>query len=484
MDSPTPAEPGREALIVFRGIGEQDRYRPFDAFVRVLRAVLRLPHGILEHKRFSTDRTAVARSLFLLLASLTGASSLVAQDSVQFTVRDDAIPCLNVRARPENSAPAFDCVEPGTRVEAIGVAPYWRQIRLLDGRTGWAAKKFLELVAAPAVTPDTADRDDAWLEIHVVDVGQGDGIWIHTFDDNIPGNGRYEGYNIIVDGGPDADLPGNQLLRYVLNHAHTGATIDALIITHPHVDHYPGARGILDSFEVREFYDSGYPKTGTRWRSFLARVNQETWQGQPVVQHIGRSALGTPDWGSELEVRFLYTFTGRTTGFGTKANTRENNASIVFRIQYGTQSILFMGDAEGKDRDDPPDQARYAERFLLDSVGAGALHSTGLKIAHHGSETSSTLPFIEAVDPEYVVVSSGRKDFNGTFLPDASTLARYCAHNPATRIYRTDQDDLAEGRTETTDADGDNIVIYTNGKETRVEAYSAGNRITPTACVP
>ncbi|MGZ8398861.1 MAG: hypothetical protein ACXWWN_07480, partial [Gemmatimonadales bacterium] len=88
------------------------------------------------------------------------------------------------------------------------------------------------------------------------------------------------------------------------------------------------------------------------------------------------------------------------------------------------------------------------------------------------------------VDPDYVVVSSGRENFNGTYLPDASTLARYCNRKPATRIYRTDQDDAAEGRSETTDADGDHIVISMNGNETRIQAYSAGNPIAPTACVP
>jgi hypothetical protein len=86
------------------------------------------------------------------------------------------------------------------------------------------------------------------------------------------------------------------------------------------------------------------------------------------------------------------------------------------------------------------------ERFLLDT-DPGKLKSTVLKIAHHGSETSSTLPFLQAVNPEIVVVSSGRKSFSGTFLPDNSTLRRYCCHNPSIRIYRTDQNDEAEGLT-------------------------------------
>jgi competence protein ComEC len=426
--------------------------------------------------------------LLVFVFCLPISSILAAQAPVRFTVSEDARPCLNVRARPESSARPIDCLTPGTPVEAVGTAPYWRNIQFENGRTGWAAKKFLDVVPevldSATATADTATPEplDPRLEIHVVDVGQGDGIWIHTFDDNIPGNGRYEGYNIVIDGGPRD--PANPMLRYVMSQAHQRAALDALIITHPHVDHFPGALGILDSFEVRDFYDSGYPKTGIQWRNFLARVKQERYQGQPTVQHVGRSQLGTPDWGNELGVRFLYAYTGQTSGFGSKPNTRENNASIVFRIQYGTQSILFMGDAEGKDREDLPDQAQYAERFLLDSVGRGGLRSKVLKIGHHGSETSSSLPFVAAVDPDVVVVSSGRQSFGGTFLPDASTLARYCDHKPETLIYRTDQDDEAEGRTQSTDADGDHIVISMNPGRTDIQAYSAGNPITPTACVP
>ena len=424
------------------------------------------------------------RYSLLILASLCPLV-LQAQEPVQFTVSDAVAPsCLVVRSRPQRSAPPIDCLQSGTRVKAVGTAPYWRQVRLLDSRIGWAAKKFLEVVTEPPIAPVSEDRDDAWLEVHVVHVGQGDGIWIHTFDDNIPGNGRYEGYNIIVDGGPNSADQTNQLLRYVWKEAHEGAVIDALIITHPHNDHYPGARGILKHFEVREFYEPDYPKDSVTWRNFRAQVAAETFEGRPIVQHVGRGNFGTLNWGSELQARFLYAYTGDSLGFGTRPNTRENNASIVFRIQYGTQSMLFMGDAEGKERRDSSDVAQYAERFLLDSVGASDLKSTVLKIGHHGSETSSTDPFIAAVDPDHVVVSSGRRKFESVYLPDSTALGRYCRHKPSTRIYRTDQDDKAERRSETTDADGDHIIISTNGKETRVQAYSAGNPITPTTCVP
>lgn len=408
-----------------------------------------------------------------------------AQAPTPFVVAADATPCLNIRPRAESGAtPVVDCLAPGTRVAGIGVAPYWRQVRLADGRTGWAAKKFLEVDSSAGPVPladTTIARTDAWLKVDVVDVGQGDGIWIHTYDDNIPGNGRYEGYNIIIDGGPNSTDAEDKLLQYVEARAHPGAVIDALIITHPHDDHYPGAAGILRHYEVREYYDPDYPKSGTDWAAFRALVNSETFGGAPTTKHVGRATFGTPDWGSELTVQFLYAWPGSATGLGTES-TLENNSSIVFRLVYGSQSILFMGDAEGKARDGPTDEPKFVERWLLDSLPPGSLKSTVLKIAHHGSETSSTIPFIQAVDPQFVIVSSGRKPFKGRFLPDTSTLARYCAIDPAIRIYRTDQDDEAEGRTAKTDADGDNIVIRTNGITTTVQGESNGQPIVKTSC--
>jgi beta-lactamase superfamily II metal-dependent hydrolase len=205
------------------------------------------------------------------------------------------------------------------------------------------------------------------------------------------------------------------------------------------------------------------------------------------IQRVGRANFGTFDWGSEIQAEVLYAYDASLSGMGS-GNTRENNASIVLRLQYGSKVFLFMGDAEGKTRTGSANTPRYAEKVLLETA-PGKLKTNVLKIAHHGSETSSAVPFIEAVDPDIVIVSSGRKNYKGSgsqdrFLPDATTLQRYCAHKPGTRIYRTDQDDAQEGRTETDDADGDNIVIRTNGQELTVEAFEAGQPFTVDSCSP
>lgn len=107
---------------------------------------------------------------------------------------------------------------------------------------------------------------------------------------------------------------------------------------------------------------------------------------------------------------------------------------------------------------------------------AGKLKASVLKIAHHG--------------PDIIVVSSGRRNFgrgtNPRYLPDESTLERYCCHRDGIRIYRTDQDDEAEGRTGSDDerADGDHVVVRTNGVSLEVQAYSGGEPITIEACYP
>jgi hypothetical protein len=89
------------------------------------------------------------------------------------------------------------------------------------------------------------------------------------------------------------------------------------------------------------------------------------------------------------------------------------------------------------------------------------LRSTVLKLAHHGGETPSTALFMDAVKPEIIIASSGRRSLGGTFSPDASVLRRYCNRNPNARSYRTAQDEV-DGRTTRHDADADHIVFRTN----------------------
>lgn len=251
---------------------------------------------------------------------------------------------------------------------------------------------------------------------------------------------------------------------------HHGAVIDALIVTHPHTDHYRGAETLVRHFEINHYYDPGFPATQSGYNAFVDSLSSTDTNVNNI--HRGLNNFGVLDWGTELNAEILYSWPGSSTGLGS-GSTRDNNTSVVLKLTYGNQSFLFMGDAEGKDRDDPPDQPRYVERMLIDQ--GVDLSATVLKIAHHSSETSSTNAFIQAVNPNFVVVQSGKKCFNHRHIPDMTTLQRYCDNDSTTRFFRTDHGD--EGLRNGEAVNGDHIVIRTNGQVLEV---MSGNETTCT----
>jgi beta-lactamase superfamily II metal-dependent hydrolase len=382
-----------------------------------------------------------------------------------------------VRDDHDTGAATVDCVAPGTPLLVLSAAPYWREVRLQDGREGWAAKKYLEPSPTPApASPPPTLPSDAFIEVHFIDVGHGDAIWISTHDDGLDGNDIFEGRNIVIDGGPNSSDRTNRTLAYLESRGHHGAEIDALIVTHPHDDHYPGADGIRRHFDVRRYYDPGFPKEGPEYNAFIDSMTSGS-DGHAAETFLGLDAFGDLDyWGSELDAQIIYSWPGEgeDADLGSES-TLENNASIVLKLEYGEHVFLFMGDAEGKDRDDDPaDSARYVERRLLDEFPDDFLDATVLKLAHHGSETSSTTEFMEAVDPEIIVAMAGNRQFGGRVLPDESVFQRYCARNLETRILRTDQNDQAENLTGDAARDEDHIVIRSNGVALQVEVLEGG----------
>jgi beta-lactamase superfamily II metal-dependent hydrolase len=324
------------------------------------------------------------------------------------------------------------------------------------------------MLAGVAVARLLAQDSGAHLfRVSFIDVGQGDAIWIKgpQQDDGSAGG------NLIIDGGPGQG-PKNRLIKYLAAQSYglqPGEAIDCMVASHPHDDHYPGLQDVLAKYEVRTIIDAGFPKEGPKFAAFLAAAKKETAGGKKSRVVELRSSKERTFRCGNIEARVLFADAANAKDMGS-GNTRENNASAVIKVQFGQFGFLFMGDAEGKDRNDAPDTPKYAERVLLEQEKStpGLLQSTVLKIAHHGSETSSTLPFIKAVNPDILVVMSGRKQYGPRFLPDKSTLDRYRKHNPKMVIVRTDERDAAEQRDTTNDADGDDVYIYTDGETLRV----------------
>ncbi len=232
--------------------------------------------------------------------------------------------------------------------------------------------------------------EDSTLEVIYLDVEQADATLLFC-----------DGETMLIDTGywEDVDI----LLDYL--EAYEVETIDYLVLTHADSDHIGGAADVLREFEVEEVFFSDFEKENSSYMSLLDALSEEgltAWLPEPGY---------TVDFGGAT-----VTFLGPVGEWDTP-----NNTSICLRIDHGVNSFLFTGDAEGE-----------AEEALVES--GQELAATVYKVGHHGSYTSSTETFLNAVKPQYAVISCGEENDYGH--PHTSTLKRLEA--VGAQIYRTD----------------------------------------------
>jgi beta-lactamase superfamily II metal-dependent hydrolase len=332
----------------------------------------------------------------------------------------------------------------------------------------------IALVCLAGPPSAAAQPSGSYLRISFIDVGQGDAIWVQGPDneDGTPGG------NLIIDGGPDRGNS-NRLLKYLQAQSYglqPGEPIDCIVATHPHDDHYPGLMDVLEKYEVRQVIDSGFPKERTtptgepsRFERFRRLALSERADGRPAKFLELRQTTDRTLTCGNVTARVVHADSDSLTRMGS-GNTRENNASTVIQLKFGQFTFLFMGDAEGKERGDSAETTEFVEELLLQKAASepDLLRADVLKVGHHGSETGSSLKFIRAVQPGVIVIMSGRKRFNGTFLPDRAVLDRYRRENPGVVVLRTDEDDARQRRDTTNDQDGDDVYMYTDGESLRV----------------
>ena len=232
--------------------------------------------------------------------------------------------------------------------------------------------------------------EESFFNVHFIDVGQADAALVVC-----------DGETMLIDGGNRED---SQLIYTYLQNADV-THLDYVVATHAHEDHVGGLSGALNYATVGtalcsvEHYDSDVFET------FVAQLAK---QGKQIE---------VPKAGDVFELG-----SAQVQVLGPVQESDDpNNMSLVLRIVYGNTSFLFTGDAE-----------REEEQDILEA--GFTIDSTVLKVGHHGSENSTTYPFLREVMPEYAVISVGEGNSYGH--PTEGALSRL--RDAEASILRTD----------------------------------------------
>ena len=241
-----------------------------------------------------------------------------------------------------------------------------------------------------AEAQDDQISSDSEFKIYFIDVGQADSSLIICDE-----------HTLLIDGGNTSDSS----LIYSFLKSHNINHLDYIIGTHAHEDHIGGLAGALNYASVDVAY---CPVTSYDSKAFGNFVKYLDKQGVSIsVPTPGdRFLLGS------AEVMVLGPI---------RDNANPNNTSIVTKVTYGNTSFLFTGDAE-----------REEEADILD-MGYD-LFSNLLHVGHHGSDTSSTYPFLREIMPQYAVISVGKDNSYGH--PHENLLSRL--RDAGAEVYRTD----------------------------------------------
>ncbi|MCH8334222.1 ComEC/Rec2 family competence protein [Candidatus Sumerlaeota bacterium] len=253
-----------------------------------------------------------------------------------------------------------------------------------------------------------------FLDLYVVDVGQGDSLVLRFPDGKIG----------VIDGGAVNSLQGRRTVAPFLRWLGTDR-IDFMIATHGDADHVGGLVYLVNNFEVGLFIH-GPDRSDSDVFQELHRLLEEKGINVREVR-----AGDTLEGFGAIEVTFLNPAPGDD----------GNDASVVLLIDYGEVEILLTGDIEAG-----------AERSILDRKLAEDIDV--LKIAHHGSRTSTTARFLDAFDPEIALISAGRNNQYGHPAPEV--LERLSERNIA--VARTDRLGTLHVRT-----DGRRLALYHHG---------------------
>lgn len=216
----------------------------------------------------------------------------------------------------------------------------------------------------------------ARLTVTYFDVGQGDAALIQT----------PSGKSVLVDAGVWS--PGyNSGKSVILPHLKAAVItqLDAVILSHPHADHIGGILDLINEIPIKVIYNSGYEYDSNLYYNYLELARKKFI---PVKSLVAGDTL-------EIDPTMLFLVLGPK---ANKTTSDPNEHSVVLNVVYGESEFLFTGDAGEKQED----QLVHAYGDLLDT--------DLLKVGHHGSRTSSSIPFLNQVTPEIAIISLAERN--------------------------------------------------------------------------
>ena len=305
----------------------------------------------------------------------------------------------------------------------LGISKVFRSIP--KPRLGFSIKWLILplLIAAILVWSVVLTQPDGKLHVSFLDVGQGDSALIQT----------PEGQSILIDGGPDFQKINLELSEKL---PFWNRTIDLVVCTQPQADHVTGLIEVLHRYKVKQVLESGVSYKSSVYQEWLNVV-----EDKGIEYNIARAGQEIDlDNGIKLDVlnppAILYE--------GTSHDV--DNNGVVLRLSWGKVSFLFTADIR--------------EEAEFELIGQRTnLRSTVLKVAHHGSKTSTTSQFLAAVVPEIAVISVGADNSFGH--PSPEVAERLINRLGDDGVYRTDDDGTIEFIT-----DGERLWVRADSQET------------------
>lgn len=219
-----------------------------------------------------------------------------------------------------------------------------------------------------------AEASAKTLKVYFLDVGQGDAIFIET-----PNK-----HQILIDGGKNRKILSE--LGSVMSFG--DKSIDIVMATHPDADHIGGLPEVVERYDVELFLEPGSNEANELNEELHSRISN-----RDVVTLLARRGQ-IIDFGDGVILSILFPN-------GDVSNLDTNDASIVARLEYGEKSFLLTGDAGIR-----------TESILL-TFSKEEIDVDVLKAGHHGSRTSTSLPFAERVTPEFAIISAGKDNSYG-----------------------------------------------------------------------